>query len=65
VRVELLLDHCLRPRLLARRLMFRLELHATGCTCSYDWHILDAFDDPKTALGHEYSLPQFAGVHTE
>jgi hypothetical protein len=57
VRVELLLDHGLRPRLLTGGLMLRLELLLAGLADSNDWDILDALDDPKSALGHEYSLP--------
>src|SRR5712664_1217425 len=60
VRVELLLNHSLRPRLLADGLMLRLELYLAGLTDSDDRNVLDPLDDPKIALGHEYSLPQFA-----
>jgi hypothetical protein len=60
VRVELLLDHRLRPRLLARRLMLGVELHIAGLTDSNDRDVLDSLDDPKTPLGHEHSFPQFA-----
>jgi hypothetical protein len=52
VGIELLLDHRLRPRLLASGLMLRLELLFAGLTDSYDWDILDPLDDPKTALRH-------------
>ena len=55
--IELLLDHCLRPRLLAGRLMLCLKLLLTGLTDSYDWDILDAPDDPKTALRHNLESP--------
>ena len=61
VRIELLLNHRLRPRLLTRRLMLRLKLNFAGLTDSNDRNVLDAFDDPQIALGHEYSLTQFAG----
>lgn len=60
MRVELLLDHRLRTRLLAGGLMLRQELHVAGLTDSDDRDIFDALYDPKAALGHEYSLPQFA-----
>jgi hypothetical protein len=60
VRVELLLDDRLRPCLLASRLMLRLELHFAELADSDDRNILDPFHDPKIALGHEHSLPQFA-----
>jgi hypothetical protein len=56
--IELLLDHRLRPRLLASRLMLRLELEATGLTHSNDRNVLDSLYDPKIALRHENSLPQ-------
>ena len=59
MRVELLLDHSLRPRLLARRLMLCLELHLAALADSDHGNILDAFHDAKIALGHAYSLPQF------
>ena len=59
VRVELLLDYRLRPRLLTGGLMFRLELVLTGFTDSDEWNILDSLYDTKVALGHEYSFPQF------
>jgi hypothetical protein len=62
VRIELLLDHSLRPGLLAHRLMPRLELNFAELTDSDDRNILDAFYDPQIALGHEYSLPQIARV---
>jgi hypothetical protein len=51
--IELLLDYRLRPRLLASRLMLRLELEATGLTHSNDRNVLDSLDDPKIALRHE------------
>jgi hypothetical protein len=53
VRVALLLDHSLRPRLLAGGLMLRMELLLTGLADSYDWDTVDALDDPKTADGPE------------
>jgi hypothetical protein len=53
VRIKLLLDHCLRPRLLANWLMLGLELDFAGFTDSDDRNILDALDDPKAALGHD------------
>ena len=61
VRIELLLNHSLRPCLLTRRLVLRLKLDFAGLTDSDDRNVLDAFDDPQIALGHEYSLPQFVG----
>ena len=60
MRIELLLDHRLRPRLLPRRLMLRLELYLAALADSDYRNILDALHDAKIALGHEYSLPQFA-----
>ena len=57
--IELLLDHSLRPRLLASRLMLRLELDFAELTDSDDRNILDSLYDPKIALGHGYSFPQF------
>jgi hypothetical protein len=59
VRVELLLDYSLRPRLLSCRLMFRLKLYLAGLADSDHRNILDALYDAKVALGHEYSFPQF------
>jgi hypothetical protein len=53
VRIKLLLDHRLCPRLLANGLMLGLELDFAGFTDSYDWDILDTFYDPKIALGHD------------
>jgi hypothetical protein len=61
VRIELLLDHSLRPRLLAGGLMSRLELLVTRFADPDNRNILDSLDDPKIALGHEYSFPQFGG----
>jgi hypothetical protein len=61
VRIELLLNHSLRPCLLTRRLVLRLKLDFAGLTDSDDRNVLDALDDPQIALGHEYSLPQFVG----
>jgi hypothetical protein len=65
VRIELLLDDSLRPCLLACRLMLGLELHLAALADSDHRNILDSFYDPKIALGHEYSLPQFAKMTTE
>jgi hypothetical protein len=62
VRIELLLDHCLRPRLLAEWLMLRLELLLAGLTDSYHWDILDALDDPKTALRHSLVSHRYGNV---
>jgi hypothetical protein len=62
VRIELLLDHRLCPRLLARRLMFRLKLHATGFANSYDRDVLDPLDDPKIALGHDLVSHRYGNV---
>jgi hypothetical protein len=62
VRIELLLDHSLRPRLLAGGLMLRLKLHPAELTDSDDRNILDSLHDPQIALGHEHSLPQFANL---
>jgi quercetin dioxygenase-like cupin family protein len=62
VRIELLLDHCLRPRLLASGLMLRLELLLTGLTDPDDWDILDALDDPKSALGHDLVSHRYGNV---
>ncbi len=59
VRIELLLDHSLCPRLLASWLMLRLELDLARLTDSDDRNILDSLYDPKIALGHGYSFPQF------
>jgi len=53
VRIELLLNHSLRPRLLADGLMLRLELYPTSLTNSDDRNVLDPLDDPKSALGHD------------
>jgi len=61
VRIELLLDHSLRPGLLSSRLMLRLELDLAEFADSDHGNVLDAFYDPQIALGHEYSLPQFPG----
>jgi hypothetical protein len=62
VRIELLLDHSLRPRLLARGLMLRLELFLAGLADSYDWDILEALDDPKTALRHNLVSHRYGNV---
>ncbi|MGA8312366.1 MAG: hypothetical protein WB755_20215, partial [Terriglobales bacterium] len=62
VRIELLLDYRLCPRLLSSRLMLRLELDFAELTDSDHRNVLDPLYDAKIALGHEYSLPQFAGV---
>ena len=59
MRIELLLDHSLRPRLLARRLMLRLKLHLATLADSDHRNILDSLHDAKIALGHRHSLPQF------
>src|ERR1700680_3634673 len=59
VRIELLLDHSLRPRLLTGRLMLRLELLIAEFADSNDRNVLDSLYDTQIALGHEYSLPQF------
>jgi hypothetical protein len=59
VRIELLLDHSLRPGLLAGRLVLGLKLHFAGFTGSDDRNVLHPLDDSKYALGHAYSLPQF------
>ncbi len=56
MRIELLLDHRLRPRLLARRLMLRLKLGLAGLADSDDRNILDSLNDPKIALRHADSL---------
>jgi hypothetical protein len=61
VRIELLLDYRLRPGLLACRLMLCLELHLATLADSDHRNILDSFYDAKIALGHDHSLPQFAG----
>jgi hypothetical protein len=60
VGIELLLNYGLRPRLLARRLMFGLKLELAALADSDDRNVLDSLDDPKIALGHEDSFPQFA-----
>ena len=60
MRVELLLDHSLRPGLLSSRLMLSLKLDFAEFADSDHRNVLDAFYDPQIALGHEYSLPQFA-----
>jgi hypothetical protein len=57
MRIELPLDHSLRPRLLADGLMLRVKLHPAGLTDSDHRNILDALHDPKIGLGHEHSLP--------
>jgi hypothetical protein len=57
--IELLLYDRLRSRLLSRRLMFCHELDLAGFTDSDDRNILHSLDDPKVALGHEHSVPQF------
>jgi hypothetical protein len=59
VRIELLLDHSLRPRLLARRLVLRLKLNLAGLADPDDRNVLYSLYNPKIALGHSYSLPQF------
>ena len=57
MRIELLLDHSLRPRLLSDGLMFSLKLDSAAFTDSNHRNVLDSLDDAKIALGHEYSLP--------
>ena len=64
VRVELLLDYRLRPRLLTGGLMFRMELLLTGFTDSDDRNVLDPLYDTKVALGHEIVSHSFCGAHT-
>ena len=59
VRIELLLNYSLRPRLLASWLMFGLKLEPAAFADSDDGNVLDSLDDPKIALGHEDSFPQF------
>ncbi len=59
VSIELLLYDRLRSRLLSRGLMFRHELDLAGFTDSDDRNVLHSLDDPKVALGHEDSVPQF------
>ena len=62
VRIKLLLDHSLRPRLLSSRLMLRLKLDFTEVTDSDHRNVLDSLYDPQIALGHAYSLPQIPRV---
>lgn len=64
VRIELLLDDSLSSCLLTSRLMLRLELCVARLADSDDRNVLDPLDNPKTALEHEYSLPQFAKLTT-
>ena len=52
VRIELLLDHSLRPRLLSHRLMLGLKLDFAEFTDSNHRNVLDSLDDAKLALGH-------------
>jgi hypothetical protein len=59
MRIELLLDHCLRPCLLARRLMLGLELDFAALADSNNRNVLDAFHDAKIALRHGDSFQQF------
>jgi hypothetical protein len=59
VRIELLLNDSLRPRLLAGWLMLGVELCLAEFTDSDDGNIFDSLYYPKTALGHEHSFPQF------
>jgi hypothetical protein len=61
VGVELLLNDCLRPGLLARRLMLGLELHLAALADPDRGNILDSLYDTKITLGHAHSLPQFSG----
>jgi hypothetical protein len=44
--------------------MLSLELDLASLTDSDDWNIFDSLYDPKIALGHDYSLPQFAKLTT-
>jgi hypothetical protein len=46
VRIELLLDHRLRPCLLTRRLMLGLKLHPAVLADSNNRNILDSLYDP-------------------
>ena len=62
MRIELLLDHSLRPGLLPRRLMLSVELHLAALTDSDHRNVLDSLYDPQIALGHAYSLPQIPRV---
>ena len=64
MRIELLLNHRLRPRLLACRLMLGLKLGLAGLADSDDRNILDSFKDPKVALRHEHSLAARVGGHS-
>lgn len=59
VRIELLLNDSLRPRLLAGWLMLGVELYLTEFTDPDDRNIFDSLYYPKIALGHEHSFPQF------
>lgn len=59
VRIELLLNDSLRPRLLAGWLMLGVELYLAEFTDPDDRNIFDSLYYPKTALGHEHSFPQF------
>ena len=57
VRVELLLDHSLRPGLLAGWLVLGLELLAAGFTDSNDRNVLHSLYDSKIGLGHGTQSP--------
>ena len=57
VRIELLLDHSLRPGLLAGWLVLGLELLAAGFTDSNDRNVLHSLYDSKIGLGHGTQSP--------
>jgi hypothetical protein len=62
VRIELLLNHRLRPCLLPRRLVFGLKLHLATLTDSNHRNVFDPFDNAKIALGHEPVFHNLVGV---
>ena len=62
MRIELLLNHRLRPCLLPRRLVFGLKLHLATLTDSNHRNVLDPFDNAKIALGHEPVFHSLVGV---
>jgi hypothetical protein len=59
VRIELLLNDGLRPRLLAGWLMLGVKLYLAEFTDADDGNIFDSFYYPKIALGHGHSFPYF------
>lgn len=57
VRIEVLLDHSLRPSLLTGGLVLGLELRLASLTDSDHRNVLDSPYDPKISLRHRHQSP--------